>query len=59
MQLPVLLRQLDPKIAAKRNLDIFLYGVGEWNNSKLTKHSERLVRLKELGLKTNPEWKKM
>ncbi|MGX4670441.1 NAD-dependent DNA ligase LigA [Cerasibacillus sp. JNUCC 74] len=52
------LRQLDPKIAAKRNLDIFLYGVGEWNNSKLTKHSERLVRLKELGLKTNPEWKK-
>lgn len=51
------LRQLDPKIAAKRNLDIFLYGVGEWNNSNLTKHSERLVRLKELGLKTNPEWK--
>ncbi|CDQ41720.1 MULTISPECIES: NAD-dependent DNA ligase LigA [Virgibacillus] len=52
------LRQLDPKIAAKRNLDIFLYGVGEWNNSNLTKHSERLERLKELGLKTNPEWKK-
>lgn len=51
------LRQLDPKIAAKRNLDIFLYGVGEWN-SNLTKHSERLVRLKELGLRTNPEWRK-
>ncbi|WP_289891005.1 NAD-dependent DNA ligase LigA [Virgibacillus pantothenticus] len=52
------LRQLDPKIAAKRNLDIFLYGVGEWANSNLTKHSERLERLKELGLKTNPEWRK-
>ncbi|MGX9932625.1 NAD-dependent DNA ligase LigA [Virgibacillus salarius] len=52
------LRQLDPKIAAKRNLDIFLYGVGAWKNSKLTTHSERLERLKELGLKTNPEWKK-
>ncbi|NBJ69374.1 MULTISPECIES: NAD-dependent DNA ligase LigA [Clostridia] len=52
------LRQLDPKIAAKRNLDIFLYGVGEWSNSNLTKHSERLERLKEIGLKTNPEWRK-
>ncbi|MBY7142679.1 NAD-dependent DNA ligase LigA [Virgibacillus sp. NKC19-3] len=52
------LRQLDPKIAAKRNLDIFLYGVGEWENSTLTKHSERLERLQELGLKTNREWKK-
>ncbi|WP_077296529.1 NAD-dependent DNA ligase LigA [Virgibacillus pantothenticus] len=52
------LRQLDPKIAAKRNLDIYLYGVGEWANSNLTKHSERLERLKELGLKTNPEWRK-
>ncbi|UJL47255.1 NAD-dependent DNA ligase LigA [Virgibacillus sp. NKC19-16] len=52
------LRQLDPKIAAKRNLDIFLYGVGEWENSALTSHSERLERMQELGLKTNPEWKK-
>lgn len=52
------LRQLDPKIAAKRNLDIFLYGVGEWENSNVTKHSERLERLKELGLKVNPEWRK-
>ncbi|GLO65218.1 DNA ligase (NAD(+)) LigA [Oceanobacillus sp. E9] len=52
------LRQLDPKIAAKRNLDIFLYGVGEWENSDLTSHSEHLARLKELGFKTNKEWKK-
>ncbi|MFS0752658.1 NAD-dependent DNA ligase LigA [Oceanobacillus sp. 1P07AA] len=52
------LRQLDPKIAAKRNLDIFLYGVGEWENSELTSHSEHLTHLKELGFKTNKEWKK-
>ncbi|WP_188455107.1 NAD-dependent DNA ligase LigA [Virgibacillus oceani] len=52
------LRQLDPKIAAKRNLDIFLYGVGEWEAGNLQSHSERLKYLKELGFKTNPEWKK-
>lgn len=51
------LRQLDPKIAAKRNLDIFLYGVGEWNDRSLTSHSSRLKKLRELGFKTNPEWK--
>ncbi|MBP1948220.1 NAD-dependent DNA ligase LigA [Virgibacillus litoralis] len=52
------LRQLDPKIAAKRNLDIFLYGVGEWDAGTLESHSERLDYLKKLGFKTNPEWKK-
>ncbi|MFZ3577824.1 NAD-dependent DNA ligase LigA [Virgibacillus sp. DJP39] len=52
------LRQLDPRIAAKRNLDIFLYGVGEWEAGSLASHSERLDYLKKLGLKTNPEWKK-
>ncbi|UOQ92023.1 NAD-dependent DNA ligase LigA [Halobacillus shinanisalinarum] len=52
------LRQLDPKIAAKRNLDIFLYGVGEWRDEPTRAHSERLHELKNLGLKTNPEWKK-
>ncbi|KHE67217.1 NAD-dependent DNA ligase LigA, partial [Halobacillus sp. BBL2006] len=52
------LRQLDPKIAAKRNLDIFLYGVGQWENDPAESHSERLDKLKDLGLKTNPEWKK-
>ncbi|GGF26277.1 DNA ligase [Halobacillus andaensis] len=52
------LRQLDPKVAAKRNLDIFLYGVGEWQGESSNSHSQRLERMKELGLKTNPEWKK-
>ncbi|MFC7322666.1 NAD-dependent DNA ligase LigA [Halobacillus campisalis] len=52
------LRQLDPKIAAKRNLDIFLYGVGEWQEESATSHSQRLELMESLGLKTNPEWKK-
>ncbi|MDC3414188.1 NAD-dependent DNA ligase LigA [Aquibacillus sp. 3ASR75-11] len=52
------LRQLDPKIAASRNLDIFLYGVGKWEARTLSAHSESLEYLKQLGFKTNPEWKK-
>lgn len=35
------LRQLDPKIAAERNLDTFIYGTGEWAGT-LNKHSEQL-----------------
>lgn len=53
------LRQLDPKIAASRNLDIFLYGVGEWEVEGITSHSERLTYLSTLGLKVNPEWRKV
>lgn len=52
------LRQLDPKIASKRNLDVFLYAVGQWETGTLTAHSERLDYLASLGLKTNPEWRK-
>ncbi|WP_226035430.1 NAD-dependent DNA ligase LigA [Aquibacillus saliphilus] len=51
------LRQLNPKIAAKRNLDIFLYAVGQWEVGTLSTHSERLTYLKEIGFKTNPEWR--
>lgn len=52
------LRQLDPKIAARRHLDIFLHGVGEWQAEAVQTHSERLNKLKELGFKTNPKWKR-
>ncbi|MBB6454897.1 DNA ligase (NAD+) [Salirhabdus euzebyi] len=52
------LRQLDPKIAAARNLDIFIYSVGEWEAGEITSHSERLAYLRELGFKVNPETKK-
>ncbi|MDM5318182.1 NAD-dependent DNA ligase LigA [Fictibacillus sp. b24] len=52
------LRQLDPKIAASRNLDLFLYGVGKLDGHTVDSHDESLTYLSHLGFKTNPEWKK-
>ncbi|WLR58246.1 NAD-dependent DNA ligase LigA [Guptibacillus hwajinpoensis] len=52
------LRQLDPKIAASRNLSIFVYGVGTVEGREISSHSNDLDFLKELGFKTNPEWKR-
>jgi|SRR5690625_1797271 len=52
------LRQLDPQIAAQRNLDIFLFGYGEWQAQDLATHSDYLEYMASLGLKVNPEWKK-
>lgn len=49
------LRQLDPKIAAKRNLDIFLYGIGSTEGLPIDSHSDGLDYLERLGFKTNPE----
>jgi len=52
------LRQLDPKIAASRNLDVYLFGYGEWQTETFRTHSERLEYLEKLGFKVNPQWKK-
>jgi len=52
------IRQLDPSIAAERNLDIFIYAVGEWQAGAIDTHSEQLTYLSELGFKTNQEWQK-
>ncbi|MEH7306724.1 NAD-dependent DNA ligase LigA [Neobacillus drentensis] len=50
------LRQLDPKIAASRKLDVFLYGIGNLSeNSGIDSHSEGLDFLDRLGFKTNQE----
>ncbi|OEF99464.1 DNA ligase (NAD(+)) LigA [Vulcanibacillus modesticaldus] len=49
------LRQLDPKIAAERALDIFLYGIGTVEGIELSSHSEGLNYLEKLGLKVNKE----
>lgn len=51
------LRQLDPRIAAKRNLDIFLYGMGDFETEEITAHSEGLNFLEKNGLKVNRERK--
>ena len=53
------LRQLDPKIAASRNLDLFIFSYGEWEVEKeIHTHSGRLQFLHELGFKINRESKK-
>ncbi|HJV17573.1 MAG TPA: NAD-dependent DNA ligase LigA [Bacillales bacterium] len=52
------LRQLDPKIAAQRNLDVFLYGIGEVGETRVVSHSEGLDYLDQLGFKTNKERRK-
>lgn len=48
------LKQLDPRLAAKRPLDIVLYGLGhrEGADKAAKTHAETLVWLKELGFKT-------
>lgn len=50
------LRQLDPKIAASRNLDVFVYGIGsEGESYGLSEHEESLKYVEKLGFKTNNE----
>jgi len=50
------LRQLDPRITAGRPLTLFCYGIGwldgDWQPDT---HSEVLARLKEWGLRVNPD----
>jgi DNA ligase (NAD+) len=52
------LRQLDPRLAAKRNLDIFVYGIANAGNTGIISHSEGLDFLDSLGFKTNKERKR-
>lgn len=49
------LRQLDPKIAASRQLDTFIYGIGELQGESVDSHSEGLDLLETLGFKVNQE----
>ncbi|MBX9955616.1 NAD-dependent DNA ligase LigA [Peribacillus simplex] len=51
------LRQLDPKLAAKRNLDIFLYAIADLGETGVRSHSKGLDLLDRLGFKTNRERK--
>ncbi|MFJ8247681.1 NAD-dependent DNA ligase LigA [Peribacillus asahii] len=52
------LRQLDPKIAAKRNLAIFLYAIADIGETGVQSHSEGLDLLDQMGFKTNQERKR-
>jgi len=48
------IRQLDSKIAAKRNLDTWIYHLPNPEDYGLKTHYEALEYMKKLGLKTNP-----
>ncbi|MFP3392450.1 NAD-dependent DNA ligase LigA [Brevibacillus sp. SIMBA_040] len=49
------LRQLDPKIAASRQLDTFIYAIGDLQGEVVESHSEGLALLETLGFKVNQE----
>lgn len=51
------LRQKDPRIAAKRKLDIFVFNVQQIEGRELTSHKQSLDFMKELGFKTVPDYK--
>ncbi|EEG76374.1 NAD-dependent DNA ligase LigA [Dethiobacter alkaliphilus] len=48
------LRQLDPKVAAERNLDMVSYGLGYSSDVTPSSHYDALMTLKELGMRINP-----
>ena len=48
------LRQKDPKITAKRHLDIFVFNIQRIRGKVLTGHKQSLDYIKELGFKTIP-----
>ncbi len=52
------IRQLDPKVTAKRKLDTFIYDLEKISGIKLPEtQGEELELLKKLGFKTNPYFK--
>lgn len=51
------IRQLDPKVAAARKLDTFIYDVARTSETLPTTQAEELAYLRELGFKVNPHFK--
>ena len=52
------LKLLDPKITAKRHLDIFVWGIGEHRGMTFKSHLEAIKYLSKIGMKTIPYVKK-
>jgi DNA ligase (NAD+) len=50
------LRQLDPKVTASRQLDIYVYGIGNSEGITPESHAGALAMLKELGFRVNPHF---
>jgi DNA ligase (NAD+) len=53
------LRQLDPKIAASRNLDVYVYSIADVGETGIASHGDGLDYLDKLGFKTNQERRKL
>jgi len=54
------IRQLDPKVAKSRHLDMFFYELGQNSLKKVPQLQEDLFfAFKKLGLKINSNWKKL
>ncbi len=53
------LRQLDPKVAASRKLDMFIYDVPQTSEVVPETQEEELVYLRELGFKVNKHFRKV
>lgn len=51
------LKLLDPHITAKRNLRLFAYAFGYYENGRFTSHIECLEAAKEFGFPVNPHYK--
>jgi DNA ligase (NAD+) len=47
------LRQLDPRITAKRPLNYFCYGVGEMSGHTFVTHYEAMIAVQQWGLRVN------
>ena len=53
------LRQKDSKVAASRNLDIFVFNVQQIEGYEITSHKQSLDYLKELGFKVIADYQKV
>lgn len=51
------IRQLDPKVAAARKLDTFMYDVAETDEDLPENQNDELLYLRELGFKVNPHFR--
>jgi len=51
------LKLLDPRIVAKRRLNIFIWGLGHCEGMDFEKHTDILEYLKEAGFRINPHFK--
>ncbi len=50
-------RQLDPRIAAQRNLALFVFNIQRVEGAEFKTHSEALEFLKKAGFKTSPDYR--